>query len=188
MSAFITLDSVAAVTPDGRPLFENLDLSVGVERIGLVGRNGVGKSTLLDIMAGDRAPAAGTVTRTGSLARLDQSPARSSGDRLVELLGVGPDWDRLARIEAGQADDADLSDADWDLPGRIAQALAEAGLPDLDPERPALSLSGGQATRAALARLLLARPDVLLLDEPTNNLDAAGRAAIHRLRGCDQGH
>lgn len=181
MSAFITLDSVAAVTPDGRPLFENLDLAVGVERIGLVGRNGVGKSTLLDIMAGGRAPAAGTVTRTGSLARLDQSPARSCDDRLVDLLGAGPDWDRLARIEAGQADDADLSDADWDLPGRIAQALAEAGLPDLDPERPALSLSGGQATRAALARLLLARPDVLLLDEPTNNLDAAAREGVIRV-------
>jgi len=181
MSAFITLDSVAAATPDGRRLFENLNLSIGTERIGLVGRNGVGKSSLLAILAGLRPPVAGTVTRVGSVALLDQTPDLSSDDRLVALLGVASAWDRLARIEAGQGDETDLSEADWDLPGRIAQALGDVGLPDLDPQRPARSLSGGQATRAALARLLIARPDVLLLDEPTNNLDAPARDLVGRV-------
>jgi len=181
MSAFITLDSVAAATPDGRRLFENLTLSIGTERIGLVGRNGVGKSSLLAILAGLRPPAAGTVTRVGSVALLDQTPDRSTDDRLASLLGVAAGWDRLSRIEAGEGDEADLSEADWDLPGRIAQALGDVGLPDLDPQRPARSLSGGQATRAALARLLIARPDVLLLDEPTNNLDAPARDLVGRV-------
>ncbi|UAL09418.1 ABC-F family ATP-binding cassette domain-containing protein [Caulobacter segnis] len=178
---FVTLDSVSAATPDGRLLFENLNLSIGTERIGLVGRNGAGKSTLLALIAGARAPLAGTVARAGTVATLDQTPDVSEGARLVDLLGVGPDWDRLSRIERGEADETDLSEADWDLPGRLDQALADLGLAGLDPERLTAALSGGQATRAGLARLLIARPDVLLLDEPTNNLDAEARGIVARV-------
>jgi len=179
--SFVTLDAVSAATPDGRPLFENLNLSIGAERIGLVGRNGAGKSTLLALIAGARAPLAGTVARAGTIATLDQSPDISCEARLVDLLGVGPDWDRLARIERGEGDETDLSEADWDLPARLDQALADVGLAGLDPERPAAALSGGQATRAGLARLLIARPDVLLLDEPTNNLDAEAKAIVAKV-------
>ena len=179
--SFVTLDAVSAATPDGRPLFENLNLSIGTERIGLVGRNGVGKSTLLALIAGARESLAGTVTRSGTVATLDQAPDLSGDARLVDLLGVGPDWDRLARIERGEGDETDLSEADWDLPARLDQALADVGLAGLEPERPAAALSGGQATRAGIARLLIARPDVLLLDEPTNNLDAEAKAIVARV-------
>ncbi len=179
--SFVTLDAVSAATPDGRLLFENLNLSIGAERIGLVGRNGVGKSTLLALIAGLRPPLAGTLARTGTVATLDQTPDVSDGARLVDLLGVGPNWDRLSRIERGEGDETDLSEADWDLPARLDQALADVGLSGFDPERPAAALSGGQATRAGLARLLIARPDVLLLDEPTNNLDAEAKAIVVRV-------
>jgi len=179
--SFVTLDSVSAATPDGRLLFENLNLAIGAERIGLVGRNGVGKSTLLALIAGARAPLAGAVARTGTVGVLDQAPDLSGDARLVDLLGVGPGWDRLSRIERGEGDEADLSEADWDLPVRLDQALADVGLAGFDVERPAAALSGGQATRAGLARLLIARPDVLLLDEPTNNLDAEARAIVARV-------
>ena len=63
--SFVTLDAVSAATPDGRLLFENLNLSIGAERIGLVGRNGAGKSTLLALIAGARPPLAGAVARAG---------------------------------------------------------------------------------------------------------------------------
>lgn len=179
--SFVTLDSVAATTPDGRLLFENLNLTIGAERIGLVGRNGAGKSTLLALIAGSRAPRSGAVARTGSVGVLDQFPSLSGEIRVADLLGVGLAWDRLSRIERGEGDDADLSDADWTLPARLDQALSDVGLTGLDVERPASSLSGGQATRVGLARLLLAAPDVLLLDEPTNNLDAEARGAVARL-------
>ena len=179
--SFVTLDAVSAATPDGRLLFENLNLALGAERIGLVGRNGVGKSTLLALIAGAREPLAGTVTRSGTVATLEQAPDVSDGARLADLLGVGMAWDRLARIERGQGDETDLSEADWGLPARLDQALADVGLAGLDPERPAAALSGGQATRAGLARLLIARPDVLLLDEPTNNLDAEARAIVGKV-------
>lgn len=60
-------------------------------------------------------------------------------------------------------------------------ALNDAGLPSLPQHRPIASLSGGERTRVALARLLIETPDVLLLDEPTNNLDADGRQAVAQL-------
>lgn len=181
MPAFITLDSVSAAAPDGRVLFHNLNLTIGAERIGLVGRNGVGKSALLALITGTRAPISGTISRAGVVGLLQQLHAPPAGARLVDLLGVGPAWDRLDRIEAGAGTAEDLAEADWSLPGRVAAGLAEAGLADGDPSAPAAALSGGQMTRAALAGLLVAAPDVLLLDEPTNNLDAAGRDQLDQL-------
>ncbi len=68
----ITLAGLSWSTPDGRPLFSNLDLSFGPERTGLVGRNGVGKSTLLRLIAGDLTPAGGRVAVSGRIATLRQ--------------------------------------------------------------------------------------------------------------------
>ncbi len=74
----------------------------------------------------------------------------------------------------------DAALAVWDLPERLDDALAQAGLAGIDLARDVAGLSGGERTRLAVARLLLDAPDVLLLDEPTNNLDRAGRDAIAR--------
>ena len=65
MSAFLVLDSISLVTPDGRPLFDRLTLAVARERTGLVGRNGCGKSTLLRLIAGEIEPAGGSLQRLG---------------------------------------------------------------------------------------------------------------------------
>ncbi|MCE3289330.1 MAG: transporter [Caulobacter sp.] len=178
MSALITLDSVSAAAPDGRVLFDNLTLAIGRERTGLVGRNGVGKTTLLRIIAGEAPPRAGTVAVEGRLAVLRQALQPPAGMSLAGLLGVEDGLARLARIEAEEGGEADFADADWTLPARLDQALADVGLDGLEPDRPAVSLSGGQATRAALAAVLLAEPDVILLDEPTNNLDTEARALV----------
>lgn len=181
MSALITLDSVSAAAPDGRLLFDNLTLAIGAERTGLVGRNGVGKTTLLRIIAGETPARAGAVSVDGRLAILRQTLPADPDASLADLLGVQAALTRLARIEAGEGSEADFADADWTLPARLDQALAEVGLEGLDPARPAASLSGGQATRAALAAVLLAEPDVILLDEPTNNLDAEARDLVARV-------
>ena len=69
-SAFVTLDRVAARTPDGRTLFSDLSLALGRERIGLVGRNGSGKTTLLRLIAGLSRPVEGSVARDGGVAWL----------------------------------------------------------------------------------------------------------------------
>ena len=178
MPAFITLDGLTWRTPDGRPLFEDLTLSFGAERTGLVGRNGVGKTTLLRLITGELTPAAGACVVAGRLAVLRQAHSPPPGASLAELLGAGEGLARLARLAAGEGSADDLAEADWDLEPRLDAALAAVGLGDVPLDRRAEALSGGQATRAVLAGVLAAQPDVLILDEPTNNLDAAGRAAV----------
>lgn len=173
---YLTLDSVSAATPDQRPLFSNLSLSLNRERIGIVGRNGAGKSTLLAIAAGKAEPASGTASCTGRAGLLRQ--IQPTGESLAAALGVEAALARLARIEAGAGAEDDLLTADWLLPERIASALLDVGLEGFDLTRTTQSLSGGERTRAGLARLLIDAPDILLLDEPTNNLDADGRVLI----------
>ncbi|GGE09267.1 ABC transporter ATP-binding protein [Aureimonas endophytica] len=179
MSAFVTLDSVSARTPDRHPLFHGLTVSLGAERVGLVGRNGAGKSTLLRIVAGLAEPSSGTVRRAGSVGVFQQD--MPSDWSVVEALGVASRMDALGRILAGRGTADDLDAADWTLEARLGAALAQAGLSDLPLDRPLGTLSGGERTRIGIARLLIEAPDIGLLDEPTNNLDASGRAAIRSL-------
>jgi len=174
--SLITLESLAARKPDGAPLFENLHLSFARERTALVGRNGAGKSTLLAMIAGTRRPSEGTVTRNARIGMLEQQfdPQGS----VAAALGIADQLAVQGRILDGNAGTDDLNHADWTLEERLAEVLADAGLTGLETSRPAASLSGGERTRLALARLLLEAPDVLLLDEPTNNLDGEARAIV----------
>ena len=183
MTSFVTLDSVSYRAPDGRSLFDNLTLAFGPERTGLVGRNGVGKTTLLRLILGEAQPLAGTVSVRGRLGVLRQALAPPAGASVADLLGVADPLARLARVAAGEGTEEDFAEADWALEGRLEGALAEVGLAGLDLARPAGSLSGGQLTRAGLAGLMAAEPDLLILDEPTNNLDAAARGLVAEVLG-----
>jgi len=177
-SAYATLVSVAARTTDGSTLFENLDLTLGAERMGIVGANGSGKSTLLDIIAQKRMPDDGHVSVTGKVVRLDQQTGAFTDMSVATALGIEEEWARINRILNGIASDDDLDRADWDLQARLDKALLALGLTELDPARPMSSLSGGERTRVYLAGLKLAQPDIVLLDEPTNHMDAPGREAV----------
>lgn len=178
MPAHLTLERLSYATPDGVSLFDNLSLAFGAERTGLVGRNGVGKTTLLRLIAGELAPAAGSVTVNGEIGVLRQAMSPPAGATVADLLGVRADIDRRVRIEAGQGDEDDFAKALWDLEFRLGETLAAVGLAGLPLDRHAPTLSGGEATRLALAALLVQAPDLILLDEPTNNLDAAARALV----------
>lgn len=177
MSASITLAGLAWALPDGRQLFQNLDLQFGRERAGLVGRNGIGKSTLLRLIAGELSPQAGSVAVDGRMGVLRQSVQVAENETVADLFGVRAGLDLLERAERGVATAAELADADWTLTARMEAALARVGL-SAAPDAPLATLSGGQRTRAGLAALVFAEPDFLLLDEPTNNLDRDGRAAV----------
>src|SRR5215218_7263619 len=143
------------------------DLTLGVsagDRIGVVGRNGDGKSTLLRLIAGHEEPDAGTVTRTGSVS--------------LELLGQGDDLDSARTIReelvGGRADhewagDPAFREVLGGLLGGVAITRFPQGL-----DTPIAPLSGGERRRIALARTLLDDPELLLLDEPTNHLDVEG--------------
>src|SRR5690606_41134182 len=137
MSSLLTLDGLAYATPDGRRLFENLTLAIGRERVGLVGRNGVGKSTLIRLVLGELTPSAGSVRVTGRVGVLRQAALPSPGASVAEVLDVAEAIGRLRRIEAGEGDEADLADADWTLEARLDSALADVGLAGLSLYRPA---------------------------------------------------
>ena len=179
----MTLDRVAARTPDGTTLFSDLNLVFGRERTGLVGRNGSGKTTLLRLIAGLSAPVEGAISRAGTVAWLEQRGEPASGETAAETLAVAAALAVLERILAGEGTAADLDAADWTLENRIGEVLAEVGLEGLDLSRETASLSGGEQTRLRLAALLLDPPDLLLLDEPTNHLDRDGRGRIAEVLG-----
>ena len=143
------------------------DVTLGVaegERIGIVGRNGDGKSTLLRLIAGLEEPDGGVVTRAGDLelALIGQSDDLRDGRTVRdELLG--------GRAEHEWAADSAFRSVLDGLLGGVELRRLPHGL-----DTPVAPLSGGERRRIALARLLLGRPGLLLLDEPTNHLDVEG--------------
>jgi ATPase subunit of ABC transporter with duplicated ATPase domains len=179
-----------------RTVLDAVDLRVDAGgRIALIGANGAGKSTLLRILAGLEPADGGSVIRRGSVGYLPQlHGAGSVRDTILEQVGVSvaaAEVERLAaRLAAGDLDaiephaaalDRWIARGGADAEARLGAAAADLGL---DPElfdRPLPTLSGGQASRAGLAALRVARFDVLLLDEPTNHLDADGLRGLREL-------
>ncbi|KEQ27965.1 ABC-F family ATP-binding cassette domain-containing protein [Paenibacillus tyrfis] len=181
-------------------VLSNISLQIEArERIGLVGVNGAGKSTLLQIIAGELSYDSGSIfkAKETKIGYLKQNSGLTS-DRSIwnELMSV---FDRLLemeeelrRLEARMSDPdvladekkteetmrryAELSDAfrergGYEIEARIRGILSGMGFGHMDPATPVQTLSGGQKTRLALAKMLLEAPDLLLLDEPTNHLD-----------------
>jgi len=151
------------------------------ERIGLVGPNGCGKSSLLRVLAGGFRPDHGEVHARGSIALLEQDPMLC-GETVGEVLEGALDWHRAlvqAYLEALERHDMigvgalqeRLDAIGWDLDHQVDAMLQRVGGPPRDAR--IAHLSGGERRRVALARALLGQPDLLLLDEPTNHLDIA---------------
>lgn len=180
MPASIILSRLSLSTPDGRSLLSNLDLTFGTERAGLVGRNGVGKTTLLAAITGEQVPQSGRVVVNGTVGLLRQDAQVRAGLRVVDLFGAGAALDLLHQAERGDASAEEVGEVDWTLEARLAKALGRVGF-DIAPDTELDRLSGGQVTRVRLAALLFSEPDFLLLDEPTNNLDRDGRKAVIEL-------
>lgn len=185
----LTATALAVRLPDGRPLLHDVSLSVGAERVGLVGPNGCGKSTLLRVLAGEMPPDMGHVRCRGRLTRLDQRRLPDPARTVAHLLGVADVLAALVRCDRGTATvhDVELIADRWDLQERLQVALERCGVGHLALSRADGSLSGGERTRVQLAAQWLAAPDVLLLDEPTNDLDADGRDAVAALMASWRG-
>ncbi|MEM1202890.1 MAG: ABC-F family ATP-binding cassette domain-containing protein [Acidobacteriota bacterium] len=181
MSAF----DVGWATPEGRQIFQGLTFHLGTEKTGLVGGNGVGKTTLARLLVGELTPTQGSLRRTGTLGWLPQSAASLPGT-VAERLGIEKVLEAISAIEGGAVDDHlfETVGEGWDVEARARFWLEHLGLPELGRSElgftePMGTLSGGEAMRVALAGCLLKEPDLLVLDEPTNHLDAGARAALH---------
>ncbi|UFW50787.1 MULTISPECIES: ABC-F family ATP-binding cassette domain-containing protein [Bradyrhizobium] len=177
MPASIILSNLSLSTPDGRSLLSNIDLTFAAERTGLVGRNGVGKTTLLASITEEHVPQSGRVLVNGSIGLLRQDVQVLAGATVADLFGVRQALELLRRAEHGDASAEEIATMDWTLEARLEASLARVGF-DPSPDTELSCLSGGQITRVRLAALLFAEPDFLLLDEPTNNLDLDGRMAV----------
>lgn len=173
----ITLSDLSYATPEGRILFEKLDHVFAAERTGLVGRNGVGKTTLFKLIDGRLKPSGGSIDVAGKIAVFDQAVSVDPEETIADLFGMTAMLASIDLAERGLADANALADIDWTAEERALSALAETGLAaSLDTLL--AHLSGGEVTRARLAALAFSRADFILLDEPTNNLDRDGREAL----------
>jgi ATP-binding cassette subfamily F protein uup len=170
------------------PLLDGASLVVDKgDRVGLIGRNGTGKSSLLRIVVGNDRPDAGEVWRQPGLRQgyVPQEPVFAEGHSIYEAVAEGVGDARGLLVAYHEAahhvaiGDGDLAELDrlshelearnaWALSARIEETLSRL---DLQPDVPVANLSGGQKKRVALARALVAEPELLLLDEPTNHLD-----------------
>ena len=162
-------------------------------KIGVVGPNGMGKSTLLRLMAGfeDVSNGEARLTPGYTVGLLEQEPALDEDKTVLEniqqafgkllakierfnqigeeMASPDADFDKLMDEMGKLQTDIDAADG-WDLDSQLSQAMDALQCPD--PDAPVSILSGGERRRVALCRLLLEAPDLLLLDEPTNHLDA----------------
>ncbi|MFH8933208.1 ABC-F family ATP-binding cassette domain-containing protein [Streptomyces griseosporeus] len=181
MTMSITCTSLSFAWPDGTVVFDGLDASFGPGRTGLVGVNGSGKSTLLKLVAGELAPADGTVRVAGEVGWLPQNVTLDTALRVDEALGIAARRAALHAIEAGDVSEEHFETVgdDWDVEERALATLGELGLGHIDLDRTIGEVSGGESVLLRLAALLLRRPDVLLLDEPTNNLDLYARRRLY---------
>ena len=169
----------------GRPLLEGASARITTgARVGLVGRNGTGKTTLFGVIAGDISAEHGTVDipprwRIGRLAQEAPDGPESllevvlKADRerseLMAEAETAHDPHRIAEIQTRLADIGAHA-----APARAASILSGLGFSNADQQRPCAEFSGGWRMRVALAATLFSQPDLLLLDEPTNYLDLEG--------------
>lgn len=184
MPAAITVSGLDFRLGDDTEIFSQLTATIPADLVGLVGDNGIGKSTFARILAGRLPASAGTVMGADSAVYIDQLLPHST-QRVDSALDIASARQALRRALSGEADQSDfeLIGDDWDIEERALAALADLGLhlslSDLD--RSLSSFSGGQATRIGLARAALVGDTWLILDEPSNNLDEDGRALLTTL-------
>lgn len=175
--ALVSLNQLGFQFANGETIFTALNLKFDHTPTAIVGRNGVGKSVLARLIAGQWQPTTGSVTRSVTTTYVAQTFIAAPGETVAETTGSAAILEALERMKNGDgsAEDFDLIGEQWDLAERLRRMLDDAGLTEVALSDETGKLSGGQQARVALIGAFISQAELLILDEPTNHLDALGR-------------
>lgn len=178
----LILQNLTYTHPNKELLFDKLNLRVNHhDKIALVGNNGVGKTTLLRIVAGELHPSGGELSLQQRPYYLPQIFGQYNTLTVAEALQIDQKVKALREILGGQVTEENLNllNDDWTIEERCQEALHYWELTDLDLNQALATLSGGQKTKVFLAGIMIHQPAFVLLDEPSNHLDLSGRRLLY---------
>lgn len=180
-ASLLEVHNLGFTFPSESEIFSSLSFSLSKEKVGLIGDNGCGKTTLLRLLSGQLKPSSGSILINGTVYFLKQSYHLEQDMTIGDYLQVTPYLEALKRVEQGLGKESDFvfMDGYWDIQEQLEILLETYNLHHLSFERKISEISGGEATLLSLAAAKLMRAEILLLDEPSNNLDAKGRAILY---------
>lgn len=178
----ISLQQITYIHPNKELLFDQISLHIQQQqKIALIGNNGVGKSTLLKLIAGKIQPSAGQVHVDAKCYDVPQHYGQYNTSTVAEALGISAKLQAFYEILDGRMTDEHLQilDDDWSIEERCQKAFQYWGIEDIDLQQSMSRLSGGQKTKVFLSGIMIHEPDVVLMDEPSNHLDRIGRTKLY---------
>ena len=178
----VILQNISYTLPNKNLLFSDLNLSVNIhEKIALIGNNGIGKSTLLKIIANELQPSTGQNIVDFQPYYIPQIFGQYNHLTIAEALKIEQKFNALKEILSGNVSEENyaLLNDDWTIEERCNHALQYWQLTDLDLSQKMETLSGGQKTKVFLAGISIHQPEIVLLDEPSNHLDISGRKLLY---------
>lgn len=179
----LILQNISYALPNRDVLFSNISLNLNSpDKIALIGKNGVGKSSLLKIIKGELIPSQGKLQLETQPYYLPQIYGQFNHLRVSEALGIKEKLQAFHAILAGDASEENyaLLNEDWAIEEKCEAALRYWQLTGIDLDQELESLSGGQKTRVLLAAISIQEPSLILMDEPSNHLDTAGRTLLYK--------
>lgn len=178
----LTINQLSYTHPNRELLFENISFSLfRGEKASLIGNNGIGKSTLLRIIAQELDAFSGEIIASGKAYYIPQHFGQYNQQSIAEALGVDKKIEALHRILEGDVsiENYTILDDDWNVEERTLSALNHWDLGNFELSQSLESLSGGEKTKVFLSGILVHEPEIILLDEPTNHLDQKGRRKLY---------
>lgn len=177
------LQNISYTFPNKIMLFDGLNLSIQKgEKIALVGNNGVGKSTLLQLISGQIIPSNGQIISEGNNYVIPQHFGQMNNFSIAEALQISDKLDAFHAILNGDVSEEnyDVLADDWEIENRIQEAFIKWNLPELDLNQKLSKLSGGQKTKLFLAGIDIHQADLIIMDEPSNHLDLGSRQQLYQ--------
>lgn len=178
----LLLQDISYIHPNKNLQFENINLTVTKHnKIALIGNNGVGKSTLLKIIAGILSPATGKIQSAWKHYYIPQNSGQLNHLTVAQALKINEKLIALNAILNGDISEESytLLQDDWSIEERSTEALQHWHLQDIKWHQKLQSLSGGQQTKVLLAGISIHQPDLILMDEPSNHLDKESRQLLY---------